>query len=285
MAIGQEIGVTPVQIAAAFAALANGGVRVAPHLVRHIKREDGTLEYQAMPEERRVISRETARSLRGMLESVTLNGTAKRAQLNGYTAAGKTGTAQKIDARTRAYSKTKYVASFVGFAPANDPAVVIAVVVDEPSGAYHGGDVAAPLFREIAERILPPLNVMPDAEFKEPAAPPLIAQKTRDDVRLSATPEGDGELENAERALTVRRSAGGGGEKVVEEVVYAPAAERALLMPELRGRSLRDAARVCAQLGLRLEARGEGRAVRQFPGSGADVESGQVIRVEFARSD
>ncbi|MEJ7711662.1 MAG: penicillin-binding transpeptidase domain-containing protein [Pyrinomonadaceae bacterium] len=98
-----------------------------------------------------------------MLESVTLDGTAKRAQLDGYTAAGKTGTAQKIDPRTHAYSKTKYVASFVGFAPATDPSVVIAVVVDEPSGAYHGGDVAAPVFREIAERVLPLMNVAPDA--------------------------------------------------------------------------------------------------------------------------
>src|SRR5207253_9926970 len=93
-------------------------------------------------------------------------GTAKKAQIEGYTAAGKTGTAQKIDPRTKTYSTTKYVGSFVGFAPVENPAVVIIVVIDEPAGAYHGGDVAAPVFRDIAEQILPDLNVAPDMEIK-----------------------------------------------------------------------------------------------------------------------
>ena len=101
-----------------------------------------------------------------MLEGVTLNGTARQAQLNGYSAAGKTGTAQKIDPRTKTYSRTKHVASFVGFAPVENPAVVIIVVIDEPAGAYHGGDVAAPVFREIAELILPDLGIAPDAKLK-----------------------------------------------------------------------------------------------------------------------
>src|SRR6185295_14981721 len=85
-----------------------------------------------------------------------------------------TGTAQKIDPQTKTYSTTKHVASFVGFAPVNNPAVVIIVVIDEPAGAYHGGDVAAPVFREIAEQVLPELDVMPDTDFKEPL--PLVAQ-------------------------------------------------------------------------------------------------------------
>ena len=105
---------------------------------------------------------------------MTLNGTAKKAQLDGYSAAGKTGTAQKIDPKTRTYSKTKYIGSFVGFAPVSNPQVVIIVVMDEPTGLYHGGDVAAPVFREIAEQILPGMGVMPDVETK--SAPALIAQ-------------------------------------------------------------------------------------------------------------
>ena len=90
---------------------------------------------------------------------------------------GKTGTAQKIDPKTRAYSATKFIGSFVGFAPANNPAVVIIVVIDEPLGSYHGGEVAAPVFREIAEQILPDLNVTPDTETKLP--PAQVAQTTR----------------------------------------------------------------------------------------------------------
>ena len=104
-----------------------------------------------------------------MLEVRDAEGDGEAAQLEGYTAAGKTGTAQKIDPKTRAYSKTKYVASFVGFAPVENPSVVIIVVIDEPVGAYHGGEVAAPVFREIADQILPYLNVRPDDEMKKRA--------------------------------------------------------------------------------------------------------------------
>jgi cell division protein FtsI (penicillin-binding protein 3) len=282
IAIGQEVGVTPLQMAAAFGALANGGVRVAPHLVREIRAADGTPTFQATPEERRVVSAETARSLRGMLEGVTLNGTAKRAQLDGYTAAGKTGTAQKIDPVTKAYSQTKYIGSFVGFAPVENPAVVIIVVIDEPMGAYHGGDVAAPVFREIAEQILPDLNVAPDIELK--SVPDLIAGTTAtSEAFMHARAELERETE--ERQSTLPQVAQANSRAGINEVVYAVASRRAVLMPDLRGRSVRDAARVCAQLGLQLEARGEGRALRQSPEAGAELEAGQVVEIDFKRSD
>ncbi|MBA2340741.1 MAG: PASTA domain-containing protein [Pyrinomonadaceae bacterium] len=283
IAIGQEIGVTPLQMAAAFGAIANDGVRVSPHLVREIRGTDGTVVDQASPQSRRVVSADTARKLRGMLESVTLNGTAKLAQLDGYTAAGKTGTAQKIDPQTHAYSSTKFVASFVGFAPVENPSIVIIVVVDEPGGAYHGGDVAAPVFREIAENVLPYLNVMPDTQINSSTA-------ASDLTASNETHSGDAQREG--------RAADSTGGVVTEEgvaqisvqdrgngVVYAEAGASALLMPDLRGRSVRDAARVCAQLGLQLEARGEGRVVRQLPRAGAGIEAGQVVRIEFGRSD
>ena len=282
IAIGQEVGVTPLQMAAAFGTLANGGVRVAPHLVREIRAADGTATFQATPEKRRVVSAETAEALRGMLESVTLNGTAKRAQLDGYSAAGKTGTAQKIDPVTKAYSKTKYIGSFVGFAPVKNPAVVIIVVIDEPLGAYHGGDVAAPIFREIAEQILPDLNIAPDIELK--SAPDLIA-KTEASAEAFISAREELERETEERQATWPQVAQAGARAGLSEVVYAVATSRAVLMPDLRGRSVRDAARVCAQLGLQLEARGEGRALRQSPEAGAEIEAGQVIRIDFERSD
>src|SRR5712691_488869 len=177
IAMGQEIGVTPVQMATAYCVLANGGLIVRPHLVREMRTPDGTIVFQAKTETRRTLKAETTTALRGMLEDVTLRGTARKAQLNGYTAAGKTGTAQKIDPRTHAYSTTKYIGSFVGFAPAKNPAVVIVVVIDEPQGAYHGGDVAAPVFREIAEQILPDLSVTPDSEMKSDRT--LIAKATQ----------------------------------------------------------------------------------------------------------
>jgi cell division protein FtsI (penicillin-binding protein 3) len=281
LAIGQEIGVTPVQIAAAFATIANDGVRVAPHLVREVRDAEGRPVERAEPETRRVVSPETARAVRGMLEMVTLKGTARRAQLEGYTAAGKTGTAQKIDPQTRGYSKTKHIASFVGFAPAENPSVVIAVVIDEPVGAYHGGDVAAPIFRDIADQILPYMGVAPDEAPEAVPAPPLAraprAEQETAGARDKEEPLAD---EVAVRLPEIARS--GDGRR---EVVYAPAGERALLMPDLRGRSVRDVARICAQLGLELEALGDGRALRQAPAAGARVEAGQGVRVAFGRSD
>ncbi len=284
LAIGQEIGVTPLQMASAFGALANGGIRVAPHLVREIRGSDGSIEYTATPSQVRVVSPETARALRGMLEGVTLNGTAKQAQLNGYTAAGKTGTAQKIDPRTKSYSTTKHVASFVGFAPVENPAVVIIVVIDEPAGAYHGGDVAAPVFREIAEQILPGLNIAPDTELKDEPGRDLVAQSnTQTDAEIRARDERD--RINNERQATIPPVAMSKGRSNSGEVVYARASNRAMLMPDLSGRSVRDAARICGQLGLKLEAQGEGRALSQSPAAGSEIDTTSVVRVEFGRNE
>jgi cell division protein FtsI (penicillin-binding protein 3) len=284
IAIGQEIGVTPLQMVAAFGALANDGLRIAPHIVKEVRRGDGSSTYQAAPEQTRVVSAETAKALRGMLEGVTINGTAKKAQLDGYTAAGKTGTAQKIDPKTRTYSKTKYIGSFVGFAPVENPAVVIIVVIDEPAGAYHGGDVAAPVFREIAEQVLPDLDVAPDTEFKDPPAHQQIALSPR---AVEAMQSAHAELrrEAEARDATLPQVAQRDGDASVEEVVYTPATRRAVLMPDLRGRSVRDAVNICAALGLQLEAKGEGRALRQRPDAGAEVQAGQIVEVDFGRKD
>lgn len=280
IAIGQEIGVTPLQMAGAFGAVANNGIRMSPHLVREIRMSSGASVYRANPEQRTVLTEKTATSLRGMLEGVTLNGTAKQAQLDGYSAAGKTGTAQKIDPRTRAYSSTKHVASFVGFAPVNNPAVVIVVVIDEPAGAYHGGDVAAPVFRDIAEQILPGLGVMPDTDFKPSSE--LIAQQSSEEVESTAT-RGEQNRTQESRAETLpvvsSRTQREG------EVVYAPASNRAMLMPDLQGRSVVDVARACTQLGLQTESHGEGRVIKQNPAAGTEVQPGQTVYLEFARSN
>jgi cell division protein FtsI (penicillin-binding protein 3) len=277
IAIGQEVGVTPVQMVAAFGALANDGVRIAPHLIREIRNADGAVVYRAEPEQRRVISAETAITLRGMLEGVTLHGTAKKAQLDGYSAAGKTGTAQKIDPKTRAYSSTKFVGSFVGFAPVSNPQVVIIVVIDEPGGAYHGGDVAAPVFSEVAEQILPSLGVMPDIETK--SVPDLIAQLDPEHAERLREEQAQTAQQRKATLPTVDNNGGRDG-----EVVYAVATKKAVLMPDLRGRSVRDVARTCAQLGLQVEARGEGRVLKQNPSAGTEVSTGQLVYVDFGRS-
>ena len=273
IAIGQEVGVTPLQMATAYSVIANGGSWVKPHILRELRSPDGTILFQAKTESRPALKAETVEKLRGMMEGVTLHGTARKAQVEGYTAAGKTGTAQKIDPKTHTYSATKYIGSFVGFAPVTNPSVVIIVVIDEPQGAYHGGDVAAPVFREIAEQILPDLNVTPDVEVK--TGTQLIAQKNQPSPQQLK----DEEQRQATLPQVTARNFSGR----TSEVVLAVATNRAAVMPDLRGQSVRDAARTCARLGLMLEAVGEGKAVRQTPAPGTEVDSGQRVQVEFGR--
>lgn len=279
LALGQEIGVTPLQMATAYCVLANDGLLVKPHLVRELRSPEGAVVFQAKPEARRALKRETTAALRNMLEGVTLHGTARKAQLDGYTAAGKTGTAQKIDPKTHTYSATKYIGSFVGFAPVKNPAVVIIVVIDEPQGSYHGGDVAAPVFREIAEQILPDLSVSPDVEIKPGTE--MIAQTSRPSPQQLK----EEQLQTEAREATLPKVAARSFSGQTREVVFAVATKRAALMPDLRGQSVRDVARMCQQLGWRLEARGEGHAMRQTPEPGAEVDTGRVVRVDFGRGN
>ena len=269
---------TPLQMATAYSVLANNGNWIKPHIVRELRNPDGAITFRAKIESRSALKPETTAALRTMMEGVTLRGTAKKAQLEGYTAAGKTGTAQKIDPKTHAYSATKFVGSFVGFAPVSNPAVVIIVVIDEPLGSYHGGDVAAPVFREIAEQILPELNVTPDTEIK--SAPPMVAQVSKPSPQQ--VKEEQVQIQQREATLpkvVAARSFSG----QASEVVFTVASKRGALMPDLRRQSVRDVARMCAQLGLRLEARGEGFATQQNPAPGSEIDPGQLVQVDFTR--
>ncbi|HET6363976.1 MAG TPA: penicillin-binding protein 2, partial [Nitrospirota bacterium] len=165
IAIGQEIGVTPMQMAAAYCALANGGMLVKPYIVSEIVDRDGGEGKRFGPQPvRRVISEETCAKVNKILQRVVESGTGQKAQPAGYTAAGKTGTAQKIDQKTGVYSKKDYLSSFVGFVPAVSPKLVILVMVDTPEGVVYGGSVAAPVFKAIAEQSLAYLQVAPDNE-------------------------------------------------------------------------------------------------------------------------
>jgi cell division protein FtsI/penicillin-binding protein 2 len=156
--IGQGIAVTPMQMGAAYAAIANGGILRPPHVVASV---DG--ERAPRPSGKRIISAATATALREMLEGVLgPGGTASGAKIDGYEVAGKTGTAQKVDEQTGLYSESRYVASFVGFAPAENPRLLVSVMVDEPQGDIYGGAVAAPAFKDITSFALNYLRIPPD---------------------------------------------------------------------------------------------------------------------------
>jgi cell division protein FtsI (penicillin-binding protein 3) len=166
IAIGQEIGVTPIQMATAYCAIANGGTLVRPSLVLAVRgrrdSDSGDTATAPSPVLAHAVSPQTCATVRKILQQVVEHGTGEKAKPEGYTAAGKTGTAQKIDQRTGKYSHDNYVSSFVGFAPATGPKLVILVMVDSPVGIVWGGSVAAPIFRAVAEQSLAYLQVPPD---------------------------------------------------------------------------------------------------------------------------
>jgi cell division protein FtsI (penicillin-binding protein 3) len=165
VAIGQEVSVTPLQMAAAFAAAVNGGQLMRPRVARELVSPEGKVLKRFEPQKvRQVISPETSRLVVETLVHVVEEGTGKSAAVEGYAVGGKTGTAQKYDAALKTYSGHKYLASFVGVAPARDPRLVVLVMVDEPKGAIYGGSVAAPIFKRVVQRTLRYLNVPPETE-------------------------------------------------------------------------------------------------------------------------
>jgi len=160
IAIGQEIGVTPLQLVTAVAAIANGGWLMKPYAVSEIRDGKGRVVVQVSPQVRRQpISPESVHTLSKILEGVVTHGTGSKAAVQGYRVAGKTGTAQKIDPKTGAYSSNLSVGSFVGYVPAEDPRLAIIVVIDEPQTEAWGGVIAAPVFRRVAEQALQYLGV------------------------------------------------------------------------------------------------------------------------------
>lgn len=164
ISIGQEIGVTPLQMVSAVAAIANDGVLMKPYVVSEIRDADDHILRQVPPQaKRRVISPETARSVTKILEGVVTDGTGTNAAIPGFRVAGKTGTAQKIDPRTGTYSASRFVASFTGYAPADNPQLAMIVVIDEPQGDTRGGAVAAPVFSRVGEQVLSYLGVPSNA--------------------------------------------------------------------------------------------------------------------------
>ncbi len=163
MAIGQEIGVTPIQLLTALSAIANGGWLLKPYVVSEVNDHEGHVVMERTPEvKRRPISNDTAQILINLLTDVVDGGTGKRAFLRGYQVAGKTGTAQKFDKTIGRYSSSKVVGSFAGFVPAHDPRLAMLVVIDEPQTNKWGGVVAAPVFRKVAERVLRHLKIPPN---------------------------------------------------------------------------------------------------------------------------
>src|SRR5689334_11766147 len=195
ISMGQEIGITPLQLAGLISSMANDGVYVAPRITA------ATIQPQTTPQriafhpvnEHRVISALTAAEMRQMMQRVVLHGTGTKARLIGYSSAGKTGTGQKVDPATHAYSHTKYVASFAGFAPINNPSVTIVVVLDSAVGLHQGGQISAPVFSRIAQQVLEYLHTPHDLEIPANRQALLARAKSDDKDLEEGSPDHPGE--------------------------------------------------------------------------------------------
>lgn len=256
ISFGQGISLTALQLTVAMGAIANKGVMMRPYIGKVIQQKEGEIIKENKPKVvRRIISQETAHSVTTILKTVTQEGgTGKAAYVPGYEIAGKTGTAQKALLSGRGYSE-KRIGSFVGFAPADNPRLVISVIIDEPQGISYGGVVAAPAFKAIAEQVLPYLGLYP-----------------RGVTYLAQSSSGN---ESAPKAQKNFVSSDYGLPKSRDYV------SRAGLMPDFHGKTMRQVLQMARQLGLDLKFVGTGRAVAQLPSPGESLPEDKKGIVKF----
>jgi len=295
MYIGQHLEVTPLQMLTAVAAIANGGQLMQPHLVREIRDPDGSVVWTSPTQpKRRVISETTAREMRELMISVVAEGTASQAKPPGYTVGGKTGTAQKFE---NGVEKERTVADFVGFAPAENPRVVMLVLFDEPAPPGLGGMVAAPVFGELAPYVLQAMGIAPDTPEAQgqSTAPPEAVQGIVPDVTWLPVSWAEKRLEEA--GFTAKVVSGGdlvaaqslkpgsaakAGTAVELKLVPRPVEGDPVTVPDFTGLSLIEADRLASEIGLTLKAAGSGFVARQDLAPGTKVAARSILTVQLA---
>ncbi|HXZ42958.1 MAG TPA: penicillin-binding transpeptidase domain-containing protein [Terriglobales bacterium] len=323
ISMGQEIGITPLQLVGLVSTMANDGVRVAPRIVAATTLPQSTpqtITLQAK-EQQRVISSLTAAQMRQMMQGVVLHGTGTKAILEGYSTAGKTGTAQKVDPATHAYSHTKYVASFAGFAPINNPAITVAVTLDSAVGLHQGGQVSAPVFRRVAQQVLEYLHTPHDVELPRSRQLLLASRQVKEEEIAEGSPDHLGDpmdltetpTTNATSAsipasamaanavplvpAALRQSEAASVEETKQPIAPSVPAEHIppsgtvvldidqgeIVVPVFTGKSVRAAIELAQENGLDLDVVGSGLAQEQFPSAGVRVPSGSKVTVKFGR--
>jgi len=301
ISIGQAISVTPIQLITAVSAVANGGMLLEPQIVRQVKDQDGNIiEDFKVKEVRRVISKETSETLRLILEKVVSEGTGSKAYIPGFRVGGKTGTAQK--AGVGGYMQGKYVASFIGMAPVNDPQAVVLVIVDEPQGyPNQGGQVAGPIVKTVMEDTLRYLGVAPqvdsktevgaDSEAKTVVVPGVVnlsldaATKALKSSGLKVTTSGSGDIVSSQVPAALSKVAQGSSVLLNLGKASSTDSKGLITVPDLTGKRMADAAELLGAMGLKLVASGSGIVYEQSPVPGKKVQSGSSVNVTFAAEE
>jgi cell division protein FtsI (penicillin-binding protein 3) len=312
IAMGQEVAVTPVQLSTMVSAIANGGVYLPPHILMPVQPQNNGTKVAPAPFRpgneipnplpagaHRVISTMASAQMRKMMAGVVEFGTGRSAQLNGYSSAGKTGTAQKIDPATHTYSKTMHVASFAGFAPVSNPVIAVAVIIDTPKGSYYGASVSAPVFAEIAQQVLEYLGVPHDTALHA-ARPvnyqaPALHEDEEDDSSLNALYEATNNLPSDDplrSAATVATPATNHAPQTPAPAPAPPAYTKTVMVnddkkklrvPTLTGLPVRRVIEQAGASGLDVQIVGSGTCRQQAPAPGSMVPSGTRIVVRCGR--
>ncbi|WP_378951951.1 stage V sporulation protein D [Pelosinus sp. sgz500959] len=293
MSMGQSIAVTPMQLATAVAAVANDGQRLRPQIVREVREQTGEVIRGFQPDiVTQVVDPQTAQEVKKVLESVVENGTGKSAYLDGFRIGGKTGTAQKVG--SGGYMAGKYIASFAGFTPADDPKIVMLVVIDEPVGLYYGGQIAAPAFAAVMKDILQYLKIMP-GDLKKTASDKQETHIIVPSVINLLTSEAQQELHKVGLQGRIEEM----GDRIVDQIPKpgsrVPKDSSVLLytmtprygvdeitVPDCGGRSLREVIDLLAETGLSVKPEGMGlKSFKQQPLPGEKVPPGTIVTVFF----
>lgn len=310
MAIGYELLVTALQMTNAYSCVANGGMMMKPFLIRKILAPDGTLLKEFKPTEiRNVISKNTAKTLTELFVGVVERGTGKDARIENIRIAGKTGTSQKMVEGK--YSKSKYTSSFIGYFPAENPQIVVAVIIDAPgAGEYYGGKVSAPIFRKIAERII---NLTGLHEFSSPdnnanivlAGNLQTENNSSDKVNLVNFDVADAvkflkenqlgyEIEGLKKNAIVTEQnffTDEKGEKKIKLITAAgqnenkPIRDSRMKMPELKGLSMRKCIKLISSFGVEYKINGCGKVTGQNPEAGSVINKNQVVAISCENPD
>lgn len=268
MSIGQSIAVTPLQLITAFCAIANDGILLRPHIVKMIKNANGSTYSETHVEEvRRTIDSATDKTLVGLLEQVVASGGGGKASVRGYRIAGKTGTAQKVNEYGSGYMEGKYIASFCGFAPVENPQVALLVMIDEPLGVFYGGQIAAPVAGRIFSQIFRYLRI-------EPSDAPLGVDADELDATIG---EGDASIHNFKPREVPKPP-----EPQAEPAPTENLAPESARVPNFYGKSIRESARLANEAGISFAAEGSGFAVSQSIGAGEIVDKGTTVKVQFS---
>ncbi len=275
MSIGQEVSVTALQMLAAFAAIGNEGRLMQPHVIHGFLDADGREVRRIQPQAvRQVISPETAETLTEILTAVVAKGTGHKAVIEGYPVAGKTGTAQKLDPVTRGYSRKPGVLSFIGFVPSRAPRLAILALLDEPKTVVWGSEAAAPIFAAVASQALRHLDIPPT--IGEPplqivrgvsSEPPAVAARVADEPGVGSAS---------------RRRDAPDRAPLPQPGLMTDRDPEESVMPELVGRSLRQALVLLAGRDIDVSVSGRGLVVRQSPLAGTSLPPGAFCRLELA---